>query len=107
MSTLQDWNRTAARFTLGRAIIVAALLGLLAFVLSGCASTAGYQGMSAEQIAALAKMKDANINCIIGNSPWGKVVTVYVNLDKGVIPSGGVTVDAECKVTLTSVPAPK
>ena len=75
---------------------------IAAVALTGCA-TAGYQGMSAEQIQALAKMKDANINCVKGNTVWtGQFLTVFVNVDKGVIPEGGVTVDGDCKVTLTN-----
>ncbi len=80
---------------------------LLLTLLMGCASPGAYQGMTAEQITALAKMKDANVACVILNAPWGRGVTTFVNLDKGVIPSGTVTVDGECKVTMTNAPLPK
>jgi hypothetical protein len=94
----RDWHATVLTVLLFCFIYAVYLL------LGGCAATssAGYQGMSVEQISALAKMKDANINCVIINSPWGKGVTIFVNVDKGVVPSGTVTVDSECKVILTN-----
>jgi hypothetical protein len=73
-------------------------------VIAGCAS-AGYQGMTADQIAATAKMKDANVNCVVVASPWGKGTTTFVNIDKGVIQTGTVTVDADCKITVNNAPA--
>lgn len=74
----------------------------LAGCISGCA-TQGYQGMTSDQIAALAKMKDANVNCVKGSTPLtGSFITVFVNLDKGVIPDGGISVDGDCKVVLTN-----
>lgn len=78
----------------------------LFLLLAGCAGQ-GLQGMSAEQIAATAKMKDANVTCVIGNSPWGRLTTVYVNVDKSVVVNGSVTVDEGCKTTFTNAPAPK
>jgi hypothetical protein len=81
------------------------LLILLCTLIGGCAS-AGYQGMTPEQIAATAKMKDANVNCVVLNSPYGRGVTVFINLDKGVIPLGTITVDSECKTTVSTSPAP-
>lgn len=76
---------------------------LLSSCVGGCATTPGYQGMSADQITALATMKDANVNCTKGSTPLtGSFITVFVNLDKGVIPDGGITVDGDCKTTLTN-----
>lgn len=78
---------------------------LLCLGLSGCAGlgSAGYQGMSADQIKALALMKDANVNCVKGgNAITGPFLTVFVNYDKGVIPDGGISVDGDCKVTMTN-----
>jgi len=76
-------------------------LGLM--LLGGCAQMQGYQSMSPEQLGAMAKMKDANVNCIKGNTPWtGQFFTVFVTLDKGVIPEGGISVDADCKVAITN-----
>lgn len=76
-------------------------------LLAGCAGAPGYQGMTAEQIAALAKMKDANVACTIVNTPWGRGVATFMNVDRGVIAKGAVTVDGDCKVTVTNEqPAP-
>jgi hypothetical protein len=76
----------------------------LVLLLSGCANFGGgaYENMSAEQIAALAKMKDANVACVIVNSPWGRGVTVFANVDKDVIQKGQVVIDTDCKVTITN-----
>jgi hypothetical protein len=74
-----------------------------AIALAGCASQGGYQGMSADQLAALAKMKDANVNCTKGSTLLlGSFLTVFVNLDKGVIPEGGISVSPDCAVTVTN-----
>ena len=79
------------------------ILLLATILIGGCATGLGYQGMSADQIAALAKMKDANIQCIKGNTPMaGSFLIVMVNLDKGVIPEGGITASPDCAVTLTN-----
>lgn len=73
------------------------------FILSACANQGGYQGMSADQIAALAKMKDANVNCTKGSTvAFGNFFAVFVNLDKGVIPEGGITVSPDCAVSVTN-----
>jgi hypothetical protein len=85
--------------------ITFSILALL--VLTACAAN-GYQNMTPEQIAATAKMKDANINCVIIASPWGKGVTTFLNLDKGVLPVGTITVDSECRITIRNQePAPR
>ncbi len=76
-----------------------------ALILAGCAS-AGYQGMSPEQIVAIGKIKDASINYVRAPTPWGQAVTVFVNLDKGVLPSGTVSVDQEGKITIQAAPLP-
>ena len=74
-------------------------------MLAGCASNS-YQGMSPEQIAALATMKDANVNCVVLNTPWGKSVTTFVNVNQSVIDNGGVSVTPDCQTTFTnSAPA--
>lgn len=78
----------------------------IALFLTGCGGV-GYQGMSAEQIQAIGKIKDASINCVKTPTPWGWATVQFVNLDKGVLPNGGVvTSDQECKVTITNNPPP-
>lgn len=75
----------------------AALL-VVALGLAGC----GTFSMSAEQIKASAAAKDANVVCVQGVGPWGKANTVYLNVDKGVIASGMVSIDGECKVQFSN-----
>jgi len=58
--------------------------------------------MSAEQLKEWAKDKNANIACGIVNSPYGRGVATYVVLDKAVIFNGSVTVDGDCKVSITN-----
>lgn len=68
---------------------------------SGCfGGSLGLQDMTAEQITAMSKIKDAAISCIHGLYAGATVNVVFVSVDKG-IPSG-ITVDTDCKVTFTS-----
>lgn len=76
----------------------------LAFLLAGCATQipADPSKMSAEQLNAWAKDKNANIACSTFKGVYGTGVVNYVVLDKGVVVNGTVTVDQECKVTITN-----
>lgn len=71
---------------------------LLALLLSSCAA------MSPEQLAASAKDKNAVVACGQGTGPWGKVVTVYVDTNR-IADNNTVTVDGECKVSVTGTKA--
>ncbi len=62
--------------------------------------------MTAEQLNAWAKDKNANISCGVINSPYGRGVAVYVVLDKGIVINGTVVVDDQCRVTISNAPAP-
>jgi hypothetical protein len=76
---------------------------LLLPFLVGCASLGGNPNLTPEQLSAAAKDKNASVACGTGSGPWGKVNTVYVNVDKASLPgAASVAVDAECKVTITS-----
>lgn len=70
----------------------------LALLLMGCAA------MSPEQLAQQAKDKNAVVACGQGTGPWGKVVTVYVDTNK-INDNNTVTVEGECKVTVTGTKA--
>lgn len=83
------------------------LLTLSMLLLSACAGLAGVQNMSPEQLKAAATDKNASVACGTGTGPWGKVNTVYVNVDKSSITNGVVTVDAECKVSISTAATPK
>lgn len=75
---------------------------LLPFLLAGCAGLNGAPTMSAEQLAAAAKDKNASVACATGSGPWGKVNTVFLNVDKSSLNAGNVSVDSECKITLSA-----
>lgn len=83
-------------------LFAAALIALLA----GCAGITPNGNMSPEQLAAAAKDKSASVACGTGTGPWGKVNTVYVNVDKASVTNGIVTVDAECKVSVSTAQKP-
>lgn len=77
------------------------LIALLA--LAGCAQLpADPSKMSPEQIKEWVRDKNASISCGKVNTPYGPTVLTYVTLDKSVIFEGVVTVDAECKVSITN-----
>lgn len=81
----------------GSAIAIVAA-GLVA---AGCLGPATLSGMTAEQIAAAAKIRDANLTCATGvNAVYGKAALVFVSVDKG-IPAA-ITVGEDCKVTLST-----
>jgi hypothetical protein len=63
--------------------------------------------MTPEQLAAYAKIKDANVMCIIANTPYGQARALFVNVDKGVVPNGMVKVDDQCKAEITNTAPPK
>lgn len=79
-----------------------------ALVLGGCAAggtmLADPTKMTPEQLKEFAKLKEANVWCVVANTPYGKGSSVAVNTDKNV--AGTLTVDDACKVTYTA-PAPK
>ena len=88
---LKDLPLTVLALTLGTAM------------LSGCSMLPlNIEKMSAEQIREFAKIKDANIMCIKMNTPYGNATGVYLNVDKGVVPNGTVSVDDSCKATVTN-----
>lgn len=77
------------------------LIGLL-LVLAGCATGLGVSGMSPEQLAAYAKIKDASAVCVKGVYAGVVVVTTAVNADKG-IPAG-VTIKDSCEIVFATPP---
>jgi hypothetical protein len=76
---------------------------ILPLMLTGCMGLGGAPNMSAEQLSAAAKDKNASVACATGSGPWGKVNTVYVNVDKASLAGvASVSADAECKVTVSA-----
>lgn len=90
-----------------RKALTAAILAALSLELAGCALPGfSTQSLSAEQLKASAADKNASAVCATGTGPWGKVNTVYVNVDKSSISNGTVSVDSECKVSVTTAASP-
>ena len=76
------------------------LVGLLG--LAGCAGPLG-NNMSADQLAPWVKNKDATCSKITGVYMGATFNAVSVSVDKGIPPgAGAVTIDGDCKVTVTS-----
>jgi hypothetical protein len=76
---------------------------LLGFA-SGCAGGLGFQGMSADQITAAVKDKNASVVCVSGKYAGASVNSLFINTDKGV--PVGVSIDVDCKATFQSMPYP-
>ena len=81
--------------------IISLIIGAL--ILSGCT---GLPGMSPEQLEAAGKAKDVSVVCAMGTGPWGKVQTIYLNIDRSVVKNGSVLVDDACKVTFANSDKP-
>ena len=78
-----------------------AVVVILMVMLSGCAVPFDPSRMTAEQISAMAKIKDANVLCLhLANPMYGKGVSVWINVDKG-IPAG-MTIKDGCEVTFSA-----
>lgn len=79
---------------------------ILAALLAGCANLPGDPSkLSAEQLREIAKDRGASAACTVITTPWGPQRTVYVQLDKGTVPSGSVTMTADCQVSIQADPA--
>lgn len=84
---------------------LATILFLLwfAWMMEGCVAIPGNpEKMSPEQLREWARDRNANIACGVVNSPYGRGIATYVVLDKGVVFNGSVSVDPECKITVTN-----
>ena len=78
---------------------------LLVLLLAGCNTIPANPSFTPEQLAALVKDKSAAAVCVQVVAPAGTVRMAYVNLDKGVLPNGAVSVDpsnANCVVTMSN-----
>lgn len=81
---------------------------LMAIVLlGGCALPGVYSGMTAKEIDAMAKMKDASVFCVEGAGPpmTGSGKMVMVSVDKGITAVAEVK-DGCGKVIIDSRPQP-
>lgn len=79
---------------------------ILAALLASCANLPGDPSkLSAEQLREIAKDRGASAACTVITTPWGPQRTVYVQMDKGTVPSGNVTMTQDCQVSITADPA--
>lgn len=77
------------------------VLLIAAFGLCGCAAISG-NTMSAEQLAAASKDKNASNYCVQVPTPWGLAFTMYTNTDKSTIVSGSTSIECGAmKATFT------
>lgn len=95
------------KFTVASVLNIVALASFAGLAVGCAGMTMPSSSMSAEQLTALAKDKSAGVTCQEAVGPWGRGRNTVVNVDKASIPSGTVTVDAECKVTITTGAAVK
>ena len=83
---------------------IAAALAMLA--LSACAANQPFQGMNADQINAAIADKDAAATCTVVNSPWGKGITTWINVNANIVRNGGLKIAADCSVDFTNAAPP-
>ena len=75
----------------------------LCLCLTSCANLpADPAKMSAEQLKAAAKDKNASVACSSGKTAAGNVTLVYVNLDQAIRLGSTATVEADCKTVITT-----
>ena len=99
MTTL-DQRRDSAIYFL--ALVIAAAL-----IFGGCATTLPMNpaDMTADQIKEAVKDKSASVGCVTIQTPY-KGNSVFLNLDKGVLAVGEITISADCIVTIKNAPTP-
>lgn len=69
---------------------------MAAILLPGCMGNLGYHDMTAAQIKALGK--EANVSCVDATTLYGRVRSVFINVDRTVIDKGGIEVAPDCTV---------
>ena len=83
-------------------LLFAGLVLIVLSMVTGCASLAPQPNMDVAQLKAAAADKNASVVCSTIMGPWGTGKVVIVNLDQRVIDTGGVTVDANCLIGITT-----
>ena len=86
------------------------LLLLFLLFVAGCASGPSVPAdplkMTPEQLKEYVKDRNANISCVAVQNLTGSAVVTWVVLDKGPVLSGGVSVGANCEVSIVVNPPP-
>lgn len=78
------------------------LLVCLVLLLAGCTAFSPPNTMSSDQLKAIAADKNASAVCSQVSGVWGTGRVVSVNVDKGSVQNGVVTVDANCTVSISN-----
>lgn len=79
------------------------ILLLAPLTLIGCAAVPGDPSkMSAEQLKAAAKDKNASVACWNGKTAAGNVTVTYVNTDQAPRLGSQVTVESDCRILVTT-----
>ena len=79
-----------------------ALLFVLLLGMTGC--TNALASMSPEQLAAMAKMKDASVTCVRAVYAGAVVTMLFVSADKGVPANMTITDDCKTSIDTKAVP---
>lgn len=83
-----------------KTLVLALVVGLL---VSGCAGVGGMAGLSAEQLNALAKVKDANVICFEATAAlYGSGTLVSASIDKGIVATIRINGHGKCDVEMTT-----
>lgn len=84
-------------------------LALVLLTVSGCAAFQPSSDMSAAQISAATKDKNASVICSTIRGVWGSAELITITLDQNSIKDGGITADNKggCNAAITSAAPPK
>ena len=82
------------------------LLALCVIALAGCQTVPGAQGMSADQLKALALDKNTAALCVVATGTGGSGKFVYINADLANKVGTTITVTPDCAMNSTSTPSP-
>jgi len=84
---------------------------VLSVGLAGCGGGLGgtyMDRMTPDQIAQATKDKNLTMSCLVANTPYGRGIHVFVNLDKQVLPpNSSFSNDEQCKIVITTGAPPK
>lgn len=80
------------------------LIVAVSFLFAGCMGNlpGNPTHMTPEQLREWVKDKNANVGCLVANTPYGKGNTVLMVLDKGIVVDGTIVIEDNCKVTITN-----
>ena len=104
MNRIQEERKRTSR-ALGFGWVITAALLVFLTLLGGCmGATLPYnpEKMQADQLKALVSDKNAAVTCATTDTPY-KGNVIYLNLDKGVLVRGIITVKRDCEVVIQNL----